>query len=422
MDNLRTKALVSLIGFSILTLLSSCTTGTRGDSFTLESNKKYLEEKLCLGLFEVQQPLRNGSGMATSSYYMQPDGSKYYDFKDFLDAEHTRHNRYTDEFFKAYKKSLYNSEVNKLNSLDFLMMQMWDYSKIIEDENPRNYLDSLAESIGMEPYKDASSDLITKTHLAPITTVELKNIERYYAAQSNQNICWAASLETASRYKGYNFTQNNFLSALKNTCKAKLSNTATVNQIFFAASDTILGEDEKGFWIGNFPSKQKLSFDFDRLISSFLNKDYKSTLLNQKTPTAPINGFIFSALGVEFTSEPSGKNSFDGINWKVTRNGKYLREGRVKLIQSINSFISAIQKGHPVIAGRGNKGNGHTVVVVEVKYRPGGKYDEDRKLYGYNHHARVEEVGYLDPLYGEEPIYVSGDEFLSNLNFSFYLE
>ncbi len=67
----------AMIFLTFLTLfLSACSTTQQGDSKVFELNKNYIEENLCLGMYEAEYQLSNGSGYAAQEYYQLADGRR----------------------------------------------------------------------------------------------------------------------------------------------------------------------------------------------------------------------------------------------------------------------------------------------------------------------------------------------------------
>lgn len=199
--------------------LTACSTSWKGDSATFEIEKHYIEERLCLGMYEVEYRLSNGSGNAFLGSY--PNRAKRE-----LNVYSGSGNVFLEGHTNTYRRRSYlrNSFINE------------------DSENGKSF------------------------H-SPLYKKSLNNISDYFVPQSDPNICWAAALETAFRYIGKQYNQDEFVAALKKRCSAKLSKTASVNQMFFAATDRHLIDGGK--WIGKFSTRNSVTFDIGEFLKAF---------------------------------------------------------------------------------------------------------------------------------------------------------
>ena len=69
-------------------------------------NKAYIEERLCLGIYEVEYQLKNGSGYASQEFYQLADGRRFSSYEAFSQAELNRYTEYLDLVFKNFRKSI----------------------------------------------------------------------------------------------------------------------------------------------------------------------------------------------------------------------------------------------------------------------------------------------------------------------------
>lgn len=407
--------------FIVAVLLTSCSTSWKGSSVTLEINKNYIEERLCLGMYEVEYQLTNGSGYATQEYYQLADGRRFSSFEAFNQAESNRHNEYLGLVFKNFSRSIEQNDdpahsIAHLSSIYFLNTSKKDSKEHHE----------FLSKLGMKPFVRSERKSIRENHLAPIDKRTLKNISSYFVSQSDPHICWAAALETAFRYTGSQYKQEEFVSALKKRCSAKLSKTASVNQMFFAATDRHLSDG--GRWIGKFPARHYATVNFGDLLKAFSpfyisdNQRVPGHNLAGSFPSRNHSSFYLTAMGIQAGQYVEPDFPTEEIPWKTTRksDGKLISEGKIKLIKSVAELILAINDNYPVIAGFKQSQGGHAVVISGIEFRPGGNLNVNN-VYELDSRAYLNYVYFLDPTSGPEPIGISGDYFLENTAFAFYI-
>lgn len=346
-----------IIIFIVVLFLTACSTSWKGDSATFEVEKHYIEERLCLGMYEVEYRLSNGSG-----------------------------NAFLGDYPKTYRR--------------------------------RSYLKNSFINVDNEKGKSFHSPLHKKS---------LNNISDYFVPQSDPNICWAAALETAFRYIGKQYNQDEFVAALKKRCSAKLSKTASVNQMFFAATDRHLIDGGK--WIGKFSTRNSVTFDIGEFLKAFSPiyiSNYHGLPGHNWTGSPPSRSYSSSYLtvpGIQISQYEEANLPTEEIIWKTnSKDGRLISEGKIKLIKNIAELILVIDSNYPVITGFKQSQGGHTVVISEIEFRPGGVLDTNNtyKLDNFNS-AYLNYVYFLDPTVGPEPIGMSGDYFLENAVFMFYI-
>ncbi len=440
----RYRESISLLAI-LITLLSACSTTQQGDSIVFELNKNQIEENLCLGMYEVEYQLSNGSGYATREYYQLADGRKFLtepypplDEKPasaFIQAELQRKNTYLTTLIKH----LANNEdaLAELARENKNNPDNWGgFSRTISDELEKKIAwlilsdrdetyAKFASKVGMRPFIPSNKKIITKSFQAPIFTRELKDISKYFVSQSDPNICWAASLETAFRYIGKQYKQTDFVSALKNRCLAKLSKTASVNQMFFAATEKHLTDGGK--WIGKFPNRNYAVVDFGELskvFSPIYFNDIKGLPGHNwtgKSPTGNYSSFYVTLFGVQIGQYEEEEPPIEGIAWETTRDSdrRKISEGKIQLIKSVAELIFAMNDNYPVIAGFKQSQGGHAVVISKIEFRPGGRLNT-KNVYELDHRAYLNYVHFLDPTSGLRKM--AGDYFLENTAFMFYID
>ncbi|SNX61243.1 hypothetical protein SAMN06296273_2694 [Nitrosomonas ureae] len=407
--------------FIVAVLLTSCSTSWKGSSVTLEINKNYIEERLCLGMYEVDYQLTNGSGYVTQEYYQLADGRRFSSLEAFNQAERNRYKEYLDLVYKNFRRSIEQNEdpaqsIARLSSIYFLNTSKKDSKEHHE----------FLSKLGMKPFVRSELKSIRENHLAPIDKRTLKNISSYFVSQSDPHFCWAAALETAFRYSGSQYKQEEFVSALKKRCSAKLSKTASVNQMFFAATDRHLSDG--GRWIGKFPARHYATVNFGDLLKAFSpfyisdNQRVPGHNLAGSFPSRNHSSFYLTAMGIQAGQYVEPDFPTEEIPWKTTRksDGKLISEGKIKLIKSVAELILAINDNYPVIAGFKQSQGGHAVVISAIEFRPGGNLNANN-VYELDNRAYLNYVYFLDPTSGPEPIGMSGDYFLENTAFAFYI-
>lgn len=407
--------------FIVAVLLTSCSTSWKGSSVTLEINKNYIEERLCLGMYEVDYQLTNGSGYVTQEYYQLADGRRFSSLEAFNQAERNRYKEYLDLVYKNFRRSIEQNEdpaqsIARLSSIYFLNTSKKDSKEHHE----------FLSKLGMKPFVRSERKSIRENHLAPIDKRTLKNISSYFVSQSDPHFCWAAALETAFRYSGSQYKQEEFVSALKKRCSAKLSKTASVNQMFFAATDRHLSDG--GRWIGKFPARHYATVNFGDLLKAFSpfyisdNQRVPGHNLAGSFPSRNHSSFYLTAMGIQAGQYVEPDFPTEEIPWKTTRksDGKLISEGKIKLIKSVAELILAINDNYPVIAGFKQSQGGHAVVISAIEFRPGGNLNANN-VYELDNRAYLNYVYFLDPTSGPEPIGMSGDYFLENTAFAFYI-
>lgn len=410
-----------ILVFIAVALLTSCSTSWKSSSATFEMNKAYIEERLCLGIYEVEYQLKNGSGYASQEFYQLADGRRFSSHEAFSQAELDRYAEYLDLVYKNFRKS-----IEQDNDPAHHIVRLSAYFSITSKEDSKEHREFLSK-LGMKPFVRSEHKLIRENHLAPINKRTLKNISGHFVPQSDPNICWAAALETAFRYTGSQYKQEEFVSALKKRCSAKLSKTASVNQMFFAATDRHLSDG--GRWIGKFPTRHYATVNFGDLLNTFSpfyisnNQGVPGHNWAGSSPTGNHSSFYLTAMGIQVGQYAEPDFPTEEIPWKTTRksDGKLISEGKIKLIKSVAELILAINDNYPVIAGFKQSQGGHAVVISGIEFRPGGNLNA-KNIYELDHRAYLNYVYYLDPTSGPKPIGMSGDYFLENAAFAFYID
>lgn len=419
--------------FIVAPFLIACATSQDGSIVTFELKKAHIEERLCLGMYEVEYPFSNGTGYASEEYYQLADGRRFDTFeggilnayKAFSEAESERHLKYLNLTHKKFKSMINNHDNSSPNATQILLDYFSSDSSLKFDS--KKYFELLPKKLGMKPFVHSSKELIRKNYHAPLDSRILKNISNHFVPQSDPNICWAAALETAFRYIGKQYKQEEFVSALKNQCAAKLSKTASVNQMFFAATKMHLSNG--GRWIGKFPKRNYVAVDFKELLKAFSpfyfddNKRLPGHNWTGTTPSGSYYSFYVTVPGVQVGQYEEADFPTEAIEWETTRksDGRKISEGKIKLIKSVAELMLAINDNYPVIAGFKQSQGGHAVVISGIEFRPGGTLGADN-VYRVDHRAYLNYVYYLDPTSGPEPIGMSGDYFLENTVFMFYID
>ena len=301
-----------LLYVAIFSCLAGCTITRSGDAITIETDKQRLEEKLCAGLYELEQSFHNGSGRAQTTYYQLVTGRKFDNYIDFSAAERARLRDYLSnrtERRNSYINRLELAERNRMSSLDSELAHATTLESFMHTEKFRNkYTETrkriekefeiLDAKVGIQPFAHSNISPITKELLAPISGASLKNIHQHHVGQIGPETCWAASLQTAFQYLGYPYTQGEILATFRDSCPRKHLKSATLNQILFAASKRY--SNGKGVWLGKFPSKEYVTVDLGELSKQFLGVhfDYQVTtgkpvVSVQETSTFNVNGHQF---------------------------------------------------------------------------------------------------------------------------------
>lgn len=388
---------VVLLYILITSFLTACSISQKVGVVTLELNKDHVEENLCQGVYEVEYKLQNGSGYALQEYYQLADGRKFNANTEgeiaFLQAETKRYTEHLDNIVTLYKKKFYKND----GSAPDIMQVAQRMTNVITNDLSLNSSNEEAfewfsNELGMKEFVHSRKKFISNIHQTPIDSRALKNIANHFVPQSDPNICWAASLETTFKYVGKQYKQEEFVSALKEKCPAKLSNTASVNQMLFAVTDRHLSND--GRWMGEFSMENYADIGLGKLLRAFSQGPHEHRWIKPIQTAA--------------------------ITWGDTRktDGRLVSKGKIKIIKSIAELILAIDANYPVIAGLKQSQGGHTVVVSKIEFRPGGNLNADN-VYELDHRAYLNYVYYLDPASGIRK--KSGDYFLENTAFMIYI-
>lgn len=412
--------IIKILFLIAVVFLTGCSTSWKGNSATFEMNKAYIEERLCLGMYEVEYQLKNGSGYASQEFYQLADGRRFSSYEAFSQAELNRYTEYLDLVFKNFSRS-----IEQDNDPTHRIVRLSAYFSDTSKKDSKEHHEFLSK-LGMKPFVRSERKSIRENHLAPIDKRTLKNISSYFVPQSDPDICWAAALETAFRYIGNQYNQEEFVSALKKRCSAKLSKTASVNQMFFAATDRHLNDG--GRWIGKFPARHYATVNFGDLLNAFSpfyisnNQGVPGHNWTGSSPSSNHSSFYLTAMGIQAGQYVEPDFPTEEIPWKTTRksDGKLISEGKIKLIKSVAELILAINDNYPVIAGFKQSQGGHAVVISGIEFRPGGNLNANN-IYELDSRAYLNYVYFLDPTSGPEPIGMSGDYFLENTAFAFYI-
>ena len=407
----------------VVLYLAGCTGIWRGDSVTLELNKNYIERRLCLGLYEVEYPFLNGSGYASEEYFQAGDGKKFNSYNELIAYDSYRHKMW----LRAYERAIVAHSNRPKNIEEFNVSKDGFDTLLSNDFDIDSYMNNFIKKIGMEPFKYSPRKVVRKKHLSPLKSLSLDNIESYYAPQKNKDVCWAASLETAFNYIGIKYKQEEFVSALKARCSTKLSKSATVNQMFFAATDRHINSG--GRWISKFPKRSYTVIDFGELLKSFSpfhvgnNEPLPGHSWTGSTPSGSYSSLYATIPGVQVGQYEKPDFPTEEIKWTTTRkaDGKLISKGKIKLIKSVSELILAMKHKYPVVAGFNQATGGHTVVISRIHFRPGGRLGLDN-IYYLDGRSYLAYVYFLDPLYGPEAIGMSGPEFLDDAAFMFYID
>lgn len=422
--------------------LSACSMRRSGDQVTIETNKQYLEEQLCAGMYEIEQPLFNGSGEESTTYYQLATGKKFNDAIEFIRAEGDRHIAYIrdrSDGRREYLRQKHEADLKKLNSKnnaerDEAQKRALDYlfAPISGSENDERWqalereLAEFDHARGFEPFVESSKEPISWNRQAPELVSDLGEVSRFHAVQSSPDTCWAASLETAFRYLGYPYTEKQLVDTLRFSCRRKRSRTASLNQMLFAASN-LYANGKGGVWLGKFPSKQYMTVDLGELSRDLLGVhfDFNSTYGTphpQQPAVSSQDRANFNVGSHQFGSLPTGEYTGAAIELTERSADGKIKNGKIKIVRSTWELILAIVNKNPVIVGRQVSEGGHTVVVTGVTYRPGGSYDAVADIHRMDHRAHLAKVSYLDPSLSRAPDPMSGDDFLRDVVFAFYIE
>ena len=248
---------------------------------------------------------------------------------------------------------------------------------------------------------------------------KLENIDSFYVRQNAETVCWAASLETVFRFLGYKYRQQQFLDSLDKHCPSTISDEATLNQIIFAATDVHLVDG--GQWLGQYPTKG-IDIDFGDFINLLnlipgIQAEFKMNTSHHREAEE----FFLIRSGGQAQS-----GSSNGVYWKPTSKGHFApAEGGLTIIRSLDDLIIAMDHKYPVVVGLEKGGSGHTVVLTQIVFFPGGgasKNSNGAYTYNVNKKAYLYSVEYLDPNLGPTPIRMGGSEFLEDVIFSFYVD
>lgn len=423
------RALGLVASLLLSQILVSCSATRNGDVVNLRFDKQSIEEKLCLGIYDIQYHLRNGDGAAVEVYYQSLDGKRFSNYESLqaYDGERLRihYQKQTESRNERLRADLHRFE----ESLKNKSWEEFDNILFSFHSGDHSFFDDEPPEIGLleeDDFEWSSMDAIAKPLLLETHSIVLQGIEKYYVQQANPQVCWAASLETAFRYIGKPYQQQEFTNALQSQCSLKTSERATVNQMFFAATDRHLNSG--GQWISNFQKQPVMSIDFGELakrFSPFWFDNHQSTLQNsgwRSQINAKQSYFYANTPAIDMGQVTTPSMPRDRVTWTTTRNtdGKIVSHGEIKLVHSVAEMILAMKNNYPLIVGFSGDVSGHTGVITRLNFKPGGTYSGG--TYYLDHRARLEQVYYLDPLLDEHPVSLSADQFLANARFVFYLD
>lgn len=342
-------------------------------------------------------------------------------------------------------------KINKLEDLSRIIEQHCPFPKY----TPRKY-----ESYG---FKESSTRLARSEKFIQHRTLEMSKVQ--FVPQENPNMCWAASLEMAFSYNGnyYNknterhYKQQDFLDTLKSTCLKKLSKKVTVNQMLYAATAVHLSSG--GVWLrsGNSGVEFKASLNYKQSLNDFAGSLIKNTLGISSPFSASYsrNGQQWFNISPN-QSEDYGQNSLQylqrqqqllqqqhqqlfsssqstlepqrySIPWKTTySDSREPTEGGIFFAQNTGNILVAISKGYPLIAGRSVDGTSHIVLLTGVVAETAGYCNvidnNEKKECFVDQNVKIMQFEYLDPMKGDKPIMVDGNDFLASTDFIFYVK
>ncbi|PRO73500.1 hypothetical protein C6Y40_11335 [Alteromonas alba] len=244
-------------------------------------------------------------------------------------------------------------------------------------------------------------------------------IEQYYAFQASEDTCWSASLETAFRYAGLEFTQEQFRDALGSSCPDSGNRAATANQILFAASEA--HASGAGLWLGKIP-RRGIDIDYCDVVNilSLLPKVQSANCKIESSFHREADEFFLVRQGGDFSYSP------DGFTMSSTnpKTGKLIYEKQLVIIKSLSDMLVAMDKDYPVFVAMNRKGRGHTVVLRDVTFYTSIYKENDKGGYNYttDSNTHLEKVSFLDPTERSTPRIMTGDRFLEKVAFSFYIQ
>lgn len=206
-----------------------------------------------------------------------------------------------------------------------------------------------------------------------------------FVAQSNPNICWAATLSMAFKHLDFHYTQEEFVQVNQDRCSDK---SATLPQIVHALTSVHLNE---GIWYTDPPKQSGNPWPFSPMTWGGM-------------PAVPMIG------------------TFQRIGWKTTyRDGKPAREGAVVPLYNTSDVLGFIANKMPVVVGYKVSGRRHVALLVGARARIGGLVLSDGSLHVMpgNNSVRIETLSVVDPLGDGRPLTMLYDSILEKPEFVF---
>lgn len=244
--------------------------------------------------------------------------------------------------------------------------------RMSEERPPGSYLDDVT---GAMDECEASTG-INKAWQNPMRNKRIGDFgfEQTFVQQSDPDLCWAATLQMAFRFYGYDeVDQEHFVGALENACPNRLGNRATLTEIMYAASAIV--SDGTGIWP------------------------------------------VFTGQGMR---GEVGFPSLRSINIQPKNRG--LAAGGLYPIGSLDEFLKHLFDRTPVILGLGGDFEGHTVLVEAVTLKAdledGLTVPLDGSKLRRSAFATLEKIFIVDPQDGPEAIPVPADLVLRNMLFA----
>ena len=237
---------------------------------------------------------------------------------------------------------------------------------------------------------------------------------------TNPSTCWSAALETALSQTGLNYTQEQYRNALANHCPLSLSDLATANQILFAAGEA--HNPGHGIWVGQ-NSDSGFDVDWCYLMNWFVlipGVEYSRCTRQSQNSTPSITEFY----AVDFVQSTARNSNGVDLGYKNEITNEVIKGRSLILISSLSELLVALDKDYPVIVGINIGGDHHVVNVYEAAFY--AELTRKEKVDGhYEYHVDSDTllsyVRILDPLRGNDPIRIEGNDFVSAVDFAFYV-
>ena len=193
------------------------------------------------------------------------------------------------------------------------------------------------------------------------------DITKFIRKQSGSELCWASSLETIFRYKGYDYKEREFIDILKNHCGTSDNSGATLREILFAASSRHTGKPSwpelKNQHVFH---EERRSYNLDLskffLFLYYYNDGNKSSSFDTRRINAN-------------TIKRTYFNAYSQVSWHKKGN-KHASLGGIFHAPHTGNMLYYILNNIPLLVGLRERG-GHTVIVYGAEYRLGGVDNRD---------------------------------------------